>query len=176
MTVNAGVDLHKTQFTVYMPKNGKPGFKKYAASEAVRAGLESIGNTRYFKKVMEEAGVGVTVITSLKFKVVNEPVKKTDKHDAAMLAEFLEKDILPEGRLCSEASEQLRRLLKVRTTLVRSLQSKKGRRRVLDALNERESGLVVRICVYPTPTTAARPCRFSLPEFVLCATTPYRPL
>jgi hypothetical protein len=68
--------------------------------------------------------------------------------------------------LCSRASEQLRRLLKARTTLVQaevvmknqihalmtaegledkkaSLQSKKGRRQALDALNKRESGLVV---------------------------------
>jgi transposase len=102
----------------------------------------------------------------LKFKVVNESVKKTDRHDAATIAEFLAKDMLPESRLCTEASEQLRRLLKVRTTLVRAgvtvknrihalltglgmpdakagLQSKRGRQRVLDALKERGNGLVV---------------------------------
>jgi len=184
MTVNVGVDLHKTQFTVCMPKNGKHVFEAYPTNgtgyaaflknvkrwqrsgKDVRIGVESTGNTRYFKNVMENAGVGVTVINTLKFKVVNESVKKTDKHDAATIAEFLEKDMLPESRLCSETSEQLRRLLKVRTTLVRtivvvknqihalltaigmedakgSLQSKKGRQKVLDALNERENGLVV---------------------------------
>jgi transposase len=72
--------------------------------------------------------------------------------------------MLPESRLCSRESEQLRRLLKARTTLVRaqvvmknqihalltaegmedvrgSLQSKRGRKRVLDTLKERENGL-----------------------------------
>jgi transposase len=102
-------------------------------------------------------------------------VKKTDKHDAATIAEFLEKDMLPESRLCSRTSEQLRRLLKARTTLVQaevvmknqihalltaegledrkaSLQSKRGRQRALDALNERETGLVVQ----PLPDSIER--------------------
>ena len=97
-------------------------------------------------------------------KVVNESVKKTDKHDAATIAEFLEKDMLPQSRLCSRESEQLRRLLKARSSLVTcevgmknqihalltaegmedvkgSLQSKKGRKQVLDTLKESENGL-----------------------------------
>jgi transposase len=184
MAVNVGVDLHKTQFTVCVPENGQKTFDVYPTEESgyeaflkrvkqwqgagkeVRAAVESTGNTRYFKNRMEAAGVAVVVINTLKFKVVNESVKKTDKHDAATIAEFLEKDMLPESKLCSERSEELRRLLKVRTTLVRaavvvknqihalltavgmkdtkaSLQSKRGRQRVLDALKERESGLVV---------------------------------
>jgi transposase len=184
MTVNVGVDLHKTQFTVCVPQKRGTGFAKYPTEEAgykrflqrvkkwqvagkeVRVGVESTGDTRYFKNRMEDAGVGVVVINTLKFKVVNESVKKTDKHDAATIAEFLEKDMLPESKLCSETSEQLRRLLKVRTTLVRtgvtvknqihalltglgmkdtkaSLQSKRGRQRVQDALKERGNGLVV---------------------------------
>jgi transposase len=126
--------------------------------------VESTGNTRYFRDRLEEAGVEVTVINTLKLKVVTESVKKTDKHDAATIAEFLEKDMLPEARLCSRESEKLRRLLKVRTTLVRaqvvmknqihglltaegfedvkgSLQSKKGRQKVLDTLNQCKNGL-----------------------------------
>jgi len=46
------------------------------------------------------------VINTLKFKVVNESVKKTDKHDAAVIAEFLEKDMLPQSHLCSRKSER----------------------------------------------------------------------
>jgi transposase len=114
---------------------------------------------------MEEAGIGVTVINTLKMKVVNASVKKTDKHDAATIAEFLEKDMLPESTLCSHESEQLRRLLKARGALVTaevvmknqihalltaegmedvkgSLQSKRGRKQVLDALKEWKNGLV----------------------------------
>jgi len=183
MTINAGVDLHKTQFTVFVKHSGNQ-FEQYSTEEdgflkflsriegwqkngmTVRVGVESTGNTRYFKNRMEQAGVEVIVINTLKFKVVNESVKKTDRHDAATIAEFLEKDMLPESRLCSEHSEQLRRLLKVRTTLVRTtvtvknqihalltglgikdsrstLQSKRGRQKILDTLERTGNGLVV---------------------------------
>ena len=184
MTVNVGVALHKTQFTVCVTGTAGDEFSEYTTEDAgyaaflrrvkqwqkdghtVRAGVESTGNTRYFKSRLETAGVEVVVINTLKFKVVNESVKKTDKHDAATIAEFLAKDMLPESHLCSATSEQLRRLLKVRTNLVQtavsvkneihalltalgmkdiraSLQSNRGRQRVLDALNERKRGLVV---------------------------------
>ena len=181
--VNVGIDLHKTQFTICVrsrsgdkfeqyptTENGYEAFLKKASSwqkkgEEVRVGVESTGNTRYFKSRMEDAGIGVTVINTMKFKVVNESVKKTDKHDASTIAEFLEKDILPQSQLCSQKSELLRRLLKVRTTLVRSevviknqihalftaegqedvksavLQSKRGRKQVLNALNKCKNGL-----------------------------------
>ncbi len=183
MTINVGVDLHKTQFTVFA-RVGEGMFGKYPTTEegyqeflsqvrlwhgegqSVRVGVESTGNTRYFKNRMEREGIEVRVINTLKFKVVNESVKKTDRHDAATIAEFLEKDMLPESRLCSEASEQLRRLLKVRTTLVQttvtvknqihglltglgmqdsraSLQSKRGRQKILNALAGADNGLVV---------------------------------
>ena len=182
--VNVGIDLHKTQFTICVrSRGGREEFDKYPTTsegyqaflskaaawkesgEEVRVGVESTGNTRYFKNRMEENGIGVTVINTLKMKVVNESVKKTDKHDAATIAEFLEKDMLPQSQLCSRTSEQLRRLLKARSTLVRaevvmknqihalltaegmedtkgSLQSKRGRKQVLDALKEWENGLV----------------------------------
>jgi len=186
--VNVGVDLHKTQFTVFVrglggkteaiicekyptTNEGYQAFLKRVSvwqdcGEEVRVAVESTGNTRYFKNRMEAAGIKVTVINTLKMKVINESVKKTDKHDAATIAEFLEKDMLPESQLCSRTSEQLRRLLKVRTTLVRtqvmiknqihalfmaegledvkgsSLQSKKGRKQALDALNQCKNGLV----------------------------------
>jgi transposase len=182
--VNVGIDLHKTQFTVCVRERKGNWFAKYpttpegyqaflakaaewqGAGEEVRVGVESTGNTRYFKNRMEEAGIGVVVINTLKMKVVNESVNKTDKHDAATIAEFLEKDMLPESQLCSRESEQLRRLLKARGTLVTSevviknqihglltaegmedvkgsLQSKRGRRRVLEALEASKNGLVV---------------------------------
>jgi hypothetical protein len=107
----------------------------------------------------------VKVITTLKFKVVNESVKKTDKDDAVTIAEFPEKDMLPEARLCMETSERLCRLLKIWTTLVRtivivknqvhalltaigmedekaSLQNKKGYQKVLAPLESGKTDLV----------------------------------
>jgi len=185
MRIDIGVDLHKTQFTVYARRDNKPGVEEqYPTREEgyrafleklgqwrhsghdIRIGVESTGNTRYFKHRLEARGYPVVVINTLKFKVINESVKKTDKHDAATIAEFLSKDMLPESKLCSEDSEQLRRLLKVRSTLVRarvtvknqihgllvslgmedtraSLQSKRGRQRILDTLAGAENGLIV---------------------------------
>ena len=185
MRIDIGVDLHKTQFTVYAQRGEKSEVNgQYPTNEEgyvtflrklgawkrsghdIRIGVESTGNTRYFKHRMEEKGFSVVVINTMKFKVINESVKKTDKHDAATIAEFLSKDMLPESRLCSESSEQLRRLLKVRSTLVRtrvtvknqihgllvslgmedtkaSLQSKRGRQKILDTLAREGNGLVV---------------------------------
>lgn len=177
MKMSIGVDLHKTQFTVYWrPEKSSEGrFGRFPTHEAgyeafehqvleaihkgymVSVAVESTGNARYFKNRMEQLGVRVVVVNTLKFKVVNESVKKTDRHDASTLAEFLEKDMLPEARLCSQESEELRRLLKVRKRLVESivviknqihglllsigietkrgeLQSKKERRRVKSVL------------------------------------------
>jgi transposase len=181
--VNVGVDLHKTQFTICARRNGrKESMERYATDEGgykafllkvrrwqkagykVRAGVEATGSARYFKYRMEEAGVEVHVINTLKFKIVNESVNKTDKHDASTIAEFLEMDKLPEAHLCSRESEGERRILKIRQTLVRSgvvvknqvhalltaegkedkkasLQSKKGRQEVLAALKKWTYGL-----------------------------------
>lgn len=109
----------------------------------------------------------MTVINTLKFKVITESAKKTDRHDAATISEFLSKDMLPESHVCRADTENQRRLLKSRERLVRSivgqknanfltlkslyallvsmglkdelrsLQSKKGRRKILDVLESR---------------------------------------
>lgn len=139
--MSVGVDLHKGQFTVYWRSRdgllersdrfltNERGMTRFEAAllkligsgESVKVGVESTGNTRYFKRRLENVGVPVVVINTSKFKVITESVKKTDRHDAKLIAEFLEKDMLPEARLCSSASEELRRLIRTRTILVRSV-------------------------------------------------------
>jgi len=178
-----GVDLHKNRFTAYHTVNGQ--YRNYGTNDigiasfieeckrtdgtgAIVVGVESTGNTRYFKRQLEEAGIQVKVINTMRFKVVTESVKKTDKHDAQTIAEFLEKDMLPEAWICSDYSEMLRRLLHVRRQLVKAivttknqvhsiltaygyadaratLQSKRGRHAVLDTLASTEIGLVVHL-------------------------------
>jgi len=141
MKMSIGVDLHKSQFTVcFLGKDRRKvetgiyptkeiGYETFLEKcneyvdhgYEVQAAVESTGNARYFLNRLISAGIEVTVVNTLKFKVVNESVKKTDKHDARMLAEFLEKDMLPESRLCSQTSEDLRRLLKTRSIVVKAM-------------------------------------------------------
>ena len=189
MTCFFGVDLHPTQFTVHArteskaekleqivqyptTEEGYSRFLKRLRNLKIRGydlkiGVESTGNTRFFKTQAEKAGAEVTVINTLKFKVITESAKKTDRHDAATISEFLSKDMLPESHVCRADTENLRRLLKSRERLVRSivgqknanfltlkslyallvsmglkdelrsLQSKKGRRKILDVLESR---------------------------------------
>lgn len=183
MKMSIGVDLHKTQFTVcclsedrkiqesgiYPTKDRGYGafikkmFHWIEEGYEIAVAVESTGNTRYFcNQVMKAGGVVVKVVNTLKFKIVNESVKKTDKHDARTLAEFLEKDMLPESILCSQESEDIRRLLKSRSILVKALvslknqvhglllgygiesrrgqlQSRKERQRILDGLADHKS-------------------------------------
>ncbi len=63
----------------------------------MKIGVESTGNIRFFKNLVEKAGAGMSYNQRLKFKVINESTKKPDKHDASAISEFLEKGMLSEG-------------------------------------------------------------------------------
>ena len=137
-----GVDLHKMQFTVHAVneetgevvltgvfKTDNQGYKDFCeklhAIEAeeeciIELAVEATGNARYFKNKMEAEGFGVLVVNTSKFKVITMSTKKTDANDAATLAFYLSKDILPESHLCDQTSEEIRRMLKTRSILVSS--------------------------------------------------------
>ena len=137
-----GVDLHKLQFTVHavneetgeMVLNGvfrtdSQGYKgfceKLHAIEdetecCIELAVEATGNARYFKNKMEAEGFGVLVVNTSKFKVITMSTKKTDANDAATLAFYLSKDMLPQSHLCDQTSEEIRRMLKTRSILVSS--------------------------------------------------------
>jgi len=139
MNIYIGVDLHKAQFTCYVKNEfGKARLFKFLTDEKgynrflklldilknkekfkVSIAVESTGNTRYFKqKIENEIGIETKVINTMKFKVINESINKTDKRDAKTIADFLEKDMLPEAKICSVKSEQLKRITKSRSILV----------------------------------------------------------
>ena len=185
-----GVDLHKKQFTVYI-MNGKEegiynqfntdldGFSSFTSQIKlclkegfkVQVAVESTGNTRFFRNMIEsETGVKAKIINTMKFKIVNESINKTDKRDAKTIAEFLKKDVLPESILCSEESEVLRRLVNVRQVMVTTkvkmknqihgillgmgintksgqLNSKKGRLQVLNELQASNHYEIIRILI-----------------------------
>lgn len=137
-----GVDLHKLQFTVHAVneetgevnltgvfKTDGQGYadfiKKLHSIEAeeecaIELAVEATGNARYFKNKMEAEGFGVLVVNTSKFKVITMSTKKTDANDAATLAFYLSKDMLPESHLCDQTSEEIRRMLKTRSILVSS--------------------------------------------------------
>lgn len=139
MRYSIGVDLHKHQFTIYVFKDGAKGkfmqfpttpqgYKRFTGMleralekrRKVKIAVESTGNTRFFKTAVEKTGVVVKVIDPRMFKVVCESANKTDRRDAKMIAEFLDKDFLPEVSLCSDESQRLRRLVVARDMIRKS--------------------------------------------------------
>ncbi|MCF0238694.1 MAG: transposase, partial [Sphaerochaetaceae bacterium] len=142
--VFVGVDLHKTQFTTctYVNENmlekgtkyklnneGYNSFLTFVRSlkgKVVKIALESTANARDFKDRMENNGFVVTVVNTLRFKVVNQSTRKTDKNDAHTLVSFLMKDLLPKSNLCSFYCETIIRLLKCRALLVQDCVSIKN--------------------------------------------------
>lgn len=140
-TLYVGVDLHKTQFTVnaltvqgevllqgvYKTENN--GYTKFCKQMhefectkgfAIKLAVEATGNARFFKNLMEENGFSVVVVNTNKFKVISSSTKKTDANDAAILAYYLMKDMLPESHLCDQTCDDIRRMLKTRNILVSS--------------------------------------------------------
>ena len=137
-----GADLHKLQFTVnaFSEESGEiflegvfrtseEGYRDFCdrlhgieeeQGCSVEIAVEATGNARYFKNRMESEGFGVVVVNTSKFKVITMSTKKTDANDAATLAYYLSKDMLPESHLCDQTSEEIRRMLKTRSILVSS--------------------------------------------------------
>ena len=137
-----GIDLHKTQLTVCVlnEETGEVEFENefkttgegYQAlieqlhvlendsGYRIELAVEATGNARYFKNKMETEGFGVVVVNTNQFKVITMSTKKNDANDAATLAYYLLKDMLPESHLCDQTSEEIRRMLKTRSILVQA--------------------------------------------------------
>ena len=135
-----GVDLHKTQLTVCaVSEDGEikhegvyptdnTGYSRFCRrmhieerkGYTIEMAVESTGNARYFKNRMEAEFFTVKVVNTSKFKVITLSTKKTDANDAYTLAYYLMKEMIPEAHLCSQTSEELRRMLKTRSILVQS--------------------------------------------------------
>lgn len=135
-----GVDLHKTQFTVCaltedgevllqeMYLTNEEGYRAFIEEMhkeeengyTIEIAVETTGNARFFKNQMEKEYFVVKVVNTNKFKIITMSTKKTDMNDAATLAYYLMKEMLPEAHLCSQTSEEIRRMLKTRSILVSS--------------------------------------------------------
>ena len=109
MTSFVGVDLHRNNFTYCIRENGEEkkigkceisdlkGFASLLGKNTVMA-VEATGNTFMFCRFLKAHVGRLVVVNPSQFKVISMSTKKTDRHDAKVLAEFLEKDMLPEVR------------------------------------------------------------------------------
>ena len=125
-----GVDLHRNCFTVCtLAENGRyyhrqwrlRDLAKFAdslrASDAVA--VEVTTNTRFFYEAVRPRVSRVAVVNPSQFKVISSSVKKTDRSDAATLAEFLSKDMVPEVRMKDKDRARLASLTQTRDMLVK---------------------------------------------------------
>jgi transposase len=126
-----GVDLHKKSFTVSFydsesEKHDLRTFKLKAIDVFQRRlkqddviSVEMTGNTRYFVEQVKDYVKEVKVINPLQFAVISKSVKKTDKHDAKMIAEFTSKGMIPEINLKDKITSQISSLTQTRDKLVK---------------------------------------------------------
>ena len=126
-----GVDLHKNMFMVSFlePGTGKHEVTHYHIRDIVSfvnrlncddtVGVESTNNTRYFVNQIRNCVKAVKVINPSQFKVISKSVKKTDKNDAKVIAEFLSKDMVPEVRMKDKKTAQINSLANTRDKLVK---------------------------------------------------------
>jgi len=125
-----GVDLHRNCFTVYTRAEDGSGVSQEWSIHRVKAfaktvkatdevAVEATGNARLFCAAMKEAGCRIVVVNPHQFQVISRSVKKTDEHDAKVLAEFLSKDMLPEVRMKDEVHARVASLAQTRDKLVK---------------------------------------------------------
>ena len=125
-----GVDLHTNSFTVcYRTKQGKERIRTYAIDKIDtfrktlrkrdHVAVEATGNTAWFMEQLRGRVRKIIPVDPNQFKVIRKSVKKTDKHDAKMLALFLSKGMLPEARMKQKENAQLHSLATTRDKLVK---------------------------------------------------------
>ena len=112
-----GVDLHQNSITVCRREaDGTEAFETLTLSPGDmdrfcgsldaddEVAIEATGNSAWFRDQILPCVGRVVVVNPSQFKVIRKSVKKTDKNDAAALALFLEKDMLPETRVKTSAA------------------------------------------------------------------------
>jgi transposase len=131
MRISHGVDLHSNMFVVdsFNPETQKHQVRRFEITELEKfknqlhkddvVGVEATTNTRYFVNQIKDAVADVKIVNPAQFKVISASVKKTDKNDAKLIAEFLSKDMIPEVRLKSDRAAELYSLAQTRDKLVK---------------------------------------------------------
>lgn len=127
-----GVDLHQNSFTVCRREaDGAERFETLTLSAADlerfcltldaddELAIEATGNSAWFRDQVLACVGRVVVVNPSQFKVIRTSVKKTDRNDAAALALFLAKDMLPETRAKTQSESELASLTQTRDLLVK---------------------------------------------------------
>jgi len=124
-----GVDLHRDSFLVCVREEGAARCQRWSLEQVAEfAGglrpqdelaVEATGNTRWFCQQVAARVRRLVVVNPHQFRVISESVKKTDRRDAALLAEYLEKNLLPEVRQKSAAESELAQMAQARDQLVK---------------------------------------------------------
>src|SRR5215213_1569557 len=124
-----GVDLHSNNLVVcYLSEQGDQSFAKFQLSEIERfrnqlsktdvVAVEATANSRWFIKQIATYVERVEVVNPRQFEVIAKSVKKTDRADAALLAEFSSKEMLPTVRQKTDEQAEVQSLCALRTNLV----------------------------------------------------------
>lgn len=137
-----GVDLHQNSITICRREaDGAESFETLTLSTDDLArfclsldaddeiAIEATGNSAWFRDQVLPCVGRVVVVNPAQFKVIRKSVKKTDRNDAAALALFLAKDMLPETRCKTQGEAELASLTQTRDLLV------KQRTRLLNKLH-----------------------------------------
>lgn len=124
-----GVDLHHDSFLVCVREGGQQDFHHWKMEEmeefvgslrrSDRLAVEATGNTRWFCQMIGERVQRMVVVNPHQFRLISQSVKKTDRRDAALLAEYLEKDLLPEVRPKTLQESEMAQLVSGRDQLVK---------------------------------------------------------
>lgn len=124
-----GVDLHSNNLVVcYLAATGEQSFAKFALSEIGRfreqlletdvVAVEATANSRWFIKQIKPAVAQVELVNPRQFEVIAKSVKKTDRADAGLLAEFSSKQMLPTVRQKTDEQAEVQSLCSLRANLV----------------------------------------------------------
>jgi transposase len=127
-----GVDLHQNSITICRREaDGSEAFETLTLTPADldrfclsldaddEVAIEATGNSAWFRDQVLPCVGRVVVVNPSQFKVIRKSVKKTDRNDAAALALFLAKDMLPETRLKTSGESELASLTQTRDLLVK---------------------------------------------------------
>jgi len=133
-----GIDLHRNRFSCCVRlANGRTYFSEWSLEQLPRfvkklrptdeVAVEVTGNTRLFHDAVAPHVARVVVVDTNQFRVISRSVKKTDERDAALLALYLSKGLLPEVRMKDKQHGQLASLTQTRDTLVKLRTSLKNK-------------------------------------------------